>query len=253
MRDSVTVIWSFRNRIDVLKRSITTADQTCPKNINFCLVDASSDESTIKELREFCNTIKDRKIRIAESAYRSSLSEAWNLGMMLSDTRYVIFSSSDVEFITPTWFGLLNDAMKQGLEYILLENHAVFGVDKKAIPKMGWFDEGYKVGPHFDVDFMIRASENNVKFGILNNRGYYKHGHDELEIEKDRVSISDDDEKVKDRLPMNDKFNENYFKKKWQSDWEGWHNWSHPPTHISQVKRQFPEIDPHPEYTKKFS
>lgn len=253
MKDGFTIVWSFRNRINILKRSIETADKLTPKEVNFCLIDAASDESTIRELREFCNTISSRKIRICESAQRSSLSEAWNQGIILSETKYIIFSSSDVEFIKPEYFFVLRDAMQSGMEYVLLENHSVFAIDKKAITKMGWFDEGYKIGPHFDVDFMIRSSENNVKFGIVRNSGFYNHGHDEVEIEKDRVKIDDNDERVKDRLPMNDKFNENYFKSKWASDWEGWSNWTHPPTHISQVKRQFPEIDPHPFYTKKFA
>lgn len=250
MTNNFTLVWSFRNRFDILKRSIETADKFLPKDINFCLVDAASSDETIKELRSYCNTITDRKIRITESAYRSSLSEAWNLGMMLSETRYVIFASSDVEFVNGVWFYMLKEAMMtHGLEYLLLENHAVFGFDKKAITKMGWFDEGYQIGAHFDSDFMLRSSEHGIKFGIIPNPGekFYKHGHDEKEVELER-----NNKEFENRLPTNNKFNEEYFKNKWKSDWEGWQNWTHPPTHISQVKRNFPEVDPHPMWTKKF-
>ena len=68
--EDVTIVWSFRNRLELLKRSIKSADETTPKSVNFCLVDASSNDITIKELRVFCNTIENRKIRICESAYR---------------------------------------------------------------------------------------------------------------------------------------------------------------------------------------
>ena len=57
MENNVTIVWSFRNRIDVLKKSILSADKTTPKNVNFCLVDAASTDETIKELRDFCNKI----------------------------------------------------------------------------------------------------------------------------------------------------------------------------------------------------
>jgi glycosyltransferase involved in cell wall biosynthesis len=249
MENNVTIVWSFRNRIDVLKKSILSADKTTPKNVNFCLVDAASTDETIKELRDFCNKIDNRIIRICESAYRTSLSEAWNLGMMLSDSRYVIFSSSDVEFISDAWFKVITSTNS---EYVLLENHAVFLIDKLSIPSLGWFDEGFLSGPHFDVDYMIRASENNIRFSIIQNLGYYLHGDTEEE------TISRTTSEVEDRLPMNTLENEEYFMSKWQSGWPGWRNHlnsvhkPHPPTHITQVQRKVSEIDPHPLYTKKY-
>jgi glycosyltransferase involved in cell wall biosynthesis len=248
MKKDFSLVWSFRNRFDVLKKSIETADATCPKFVKFTLIDANSSDETIIQLREFCNTIKDRKIRIAESNYRSTLAEAWNLGIMLSDTRYVIFSSSDVEFLNDNWFFQLANAANCGGEYILLENHAVFLFDKKMLLNGNmWFDENYKLGPHFDVDEMIKVSEYNFKLIIIKNNNYYKHG-EEREIENLRINKDFDD-----RLTMSDKFNEKYFKSKWESNWEGWQNLVHPPTHISQVKRIFEEIDPHPLYTKKYT
>lgn len=252
VKNKFTLVWSFKNRLEVFKRSILTADKTCPKSVNFCLVDGGSDDYMLRELREFCNSIKDRIIRIVETNQANTVCEAWNLGIMLSDTENIIIASSDVEFIKKEWFLVLEEAMKINLEYVLLQTYAVFIFKRNIIPKMGWFDEKFGLGPHFDVDHMIRASESNIKFGILLNHDFYKHGHDEIEVEKNRINIKDDDDKVKDRLPMNNKFNEEYFKNKWKSDWEGWQNWTHPPTHISQVNRNFPEVDPHPMWTKKF-
>ncbi len=164
---------------------------------------------------------------------------------MLSETRYVIFSSSDVEFISEEWFFQLANSVNCGGEYVLLENHAVFIIDKAIIPKMGWFDEGFKLGPHFDSEFMLRGSEANVRFSILiNNNRFYKHGDVDLDTRQKNELI--------DRLPMNDLSNEKYFMSKWKSEWDGWSDKTHPPTHISQAQRQFAEIDPHPFYTKKY-
>ena len=116
---------------------------------------------------------------------------------------------------------------------------------------MGWFDEGFGIGPHFDTDFMIRAGECGIEVDGIPNNNLYKHGHDDIEVESERVSISDDDSRVKDRLPMNDKFNEVYFNHKWKSQWSGWSEFVHPPNHISQVQRMVQEIDAHPCYTRK--
>jgi len=255
MRNNFTLIWSFRNRIDELTASILSADITCPKSINFLLVDASSDMSSIYKLREFIKPFKNRNIRIVESFYRSSLSEAWNLGMMLCDTRYVIFASSDTFFKKKGWDDIFKQQMltKEKMEYVLIENHALFALDRFIIPKMGWFDENYKIGPHFDSDYMLRARENNIKFAIFHNDGFYSHGDTEQES-KERFNSE-----VKDRLPMNGTYNEEWFMKKWKSNWPGWissirdgkTNLPHPPTHISQAKRILIEEDPHPVYTKK--
>lgn len=252
--ENFTIAWSFRNRLDVFKKSIESADMTCPKGVDFNLVDASSTDDTIRELRVFCNSIAGRIVRICESAYRTSLSEAWNLGMMLSKNRYIIFASSDTVFLKPGWFELFKQAAISGGGYILMVNHSLFCIDKKCIPLLGWFDEEFKPGPHFDVDYMIRASENNVRYLNIPNSGYYYH-EDDIETTKSRLVGE-----VQDRLPMHDFTNEDIFKSKWESAWEGWRNaikngstvLPHPPTHITQVRRKIEEIDAHPLYTKKY-
>lgn len=251
MVDNITIVWSFRNRLELLKRSILTADRTTPKEVNFLLIDANSDDETIKELRVFISKIENRKIRVCETDYRSSLSEAWNLGIMLTDSGHIIFSSSDVEFIDDRWFNQIKKGINEDIKYLLIENHAVFYINKSIVPLVGWFDENFKPGPHFDVDYMIRASEKGVSVHCWSSGGSYKHGHDDVELESNRMSISDNDDRVKDRLPMNDLYNENYFKEKWDTSWGGWRS-GHPPTHISNVRRLKPETDPHPLYTKKY-
>lgn len=254
MDNNFSLIWSFRNRFNVLKESILSANKTCNKNVDFVLIDAASDENTIKSLRTFCNTITDRTIRICETTYRTNLSEAWNLGMMLTNNRYIIFSSSDTVFLKEGWVNAFKLQISANYEYILMENHAVFCIDKKCIPKLGWFDENFVPGPHFDVDYMIRASESNIKFIVIPNT-FYTHGDTEEIMRERRVR------EVTDRLPMHDFTNDYIFKNKWQSDWKGWEVISklgrgdalpHPPTHITQVKRMYSETDAHPFYTKKY-
>lgn len=252
MEEKFTLIWSFRNRFDILKKSIESAHNNTPGEVDFCLVDACSNDDTIKKLREYCNGIKTRKIRICESSYRSNLSEAWNLGMMLTENRYAIFSSSDVTFKSPSWFTEIRNAAYNGGEYILMENHSVFLIDKKVIPKMGWFDEKFVHGPHFDVDYMIRATERNINLMMIPRNNNYV--HEDTHEETIQRGTSD----VPDRLPMNTLDNEIYFMEKWESQWPGWKDYldqvdkPHPPTNISQVKRKIGEIDFHPNYTKKF-
>ncbi len=174
--------------------------------------------------------------------------------MMLTNNRYVIFCSSDCVFHKPGWFELLKAKIDEGFEYILFNNHSVFAFDKKAIPKMGWFSEEYSIGPHFDVDFMIRSSESGIKFAIIEDKTFY----DNTGLGGNYTERIKNPEK--DYLPMNDFTNEHIFRAKWRSNWIGWEEATkrnlkdlpHPPTHISQVKRLRPEINPHPLYTRKY-
>ena len=249
MTSEYTLIWSFRNRIAELKDSVESADKYTSKDMKFLLIDANSDYYNIKWIHDICNNIKEREIRICETHYRTTLPEAWNLGMMLSDTRYCIFASSDVTFHRYSWYIRLIGKY----DYVLMPNHAVFALDKAIIPKIGWFDEKFKNGPHFDCDYMIRASEANIPVLSIENENFYHH-QDQPEVTKARLSSE-----MRDRLPMNDLYNEKYFKLKWKSNWPGWENAAdplnlpHPPTNIHQVKRCLAEVDPHRMYTDRFS
>jgi glycosyltransferase involved in cell wall biosynthesis len=252
-----TLCWSFRNRLETLIESIESADKTCPKEVDFQLVDAASSEETIRQLREFCNTIKDRTVRICEATYRTGLSEAWNLAMMLTKNRYVIITSSDNIFLNSGWFEALKERFERGEEYILIGNHAVFGFDKKAIIKMGWFDEDFNAGPHFDCDFMIKASEAGITVTSIHNASFFVHHSEDSEYFKRRVT-----EGVENCLPMADTYNEIVFQNKWESGWPGWKSsfdagryvdLPHPPVYITQCRRKYPETDPHPIYTKKYN
>jgi len=250
MENNITVIWSFRNRLPVLSKSIKTADETCPKNVKFFLADGASTDETHKELREFCSKL-DRKICICETFYRTTCQEAWNLGIMLSDTRYVIIVSSDVVFKSG-WFEVISNAFQAGNKYVCIFNHAVFGLDKNLIKRIGFFDEDFGHGAHVDVDFLIRASEENIYPYIIKNKNYYIHDEENLSY-VDRIK-----EETENRLRMDNPENEKRFMKKWASVWPGWEIYKgknvdlpHPPQNIRVVKRMMPEIDYHPAYIKK--
>lgn len=250
-----TIIWTFKNRICELIKSLDTANRTCSPVVQFYLVDGGTNYSGLQSLKDWIKSNLDkRKIHLCESPNGTSICEGWNLGMYLCNTRYVIFVSSDVEFRSGGWEEEIECWFKGGKEYILLENHAVFGFDKAAIPKMGWFDENFVSGPHFDCDFMIRASEANVQIQCSQNYHYYYHA-DTKEETADRLTKT-----CPDRLPMNSFENERYFMSKWNSNWPGWepsiragiyNPLPHPPTSIGQAKRLIQEVDHHPMWTKK--
>ena len=244
-----TLIWSIKNRPDEVIKYIKTADNTASPTTKFLIVDAASESENLARIKYAISKI-ERPIKIIESYKCMSLPQAWNLGIMLSDTEHVIFASSDVVFTKSGWNESLNNALK-AMPYVLIDNHSVFGLDVKTmISKVGWFDENFKSGPHFDPDYMIRASEAGLQIGSIVNF-YYTHGDD------DSTKLERLTSEVKDRLPMNDFSNEEYFMKKWGSGWPGWKqaiankelHMPHPPTHISQVTRKIPEVNFHPSYT----
>jgi len=250
MTDTFTMVWSFRNIPEVLLTSVLSADAQCPADVKFILVDGNSSADSLKKIRAAISLLS-RDIRICESHYRTTCQEAWNLGIMLTDSRYVIIASSDVVFLRAGWFEDVRDTLNSCMKYTYITNHAIFAFDKSIIPTVGWFDETYRYGPHVDCDYLIRLSEKGIPFTGIENQGYYTHGDDE-ELNAIRFK-----EEVPDRLSYVDYTNDAVFKEKWASDWPGWAHLRgqtelpHPPTRIFQVVRQREDVDPHPFYTKR--
>jgi len=245
---SGTLIWSVKNRPDNIIKSVKTADITADPATKFLIVDAASEYENLAKLKYTVSKL-EREVKLIESYKCMTLPQAWNLGMMLCNTDNVFFASSDVVFTKQGWDKALDQFLNQ-VPYILIDNHSVFGLNLKVmIPSVGWFDENFKSGPHFDPDYMIRTYEAGLQIGSIPNT-YYIH-EDDIETKEKRLTSD-----VKDRLPMNDFFNENYFKQKWNTSWPGWKDaierkeldMPHPPTHISQVSRNIPEINFHPGY-----
>lgn len=250
-----TLIWSARNRTPEFNNSLFTADSTFPSEVKFLVVDAASSQEHIESVRCKIDRLNDisctkRNIRLIESPKRITVSQAWNLGMMLADTDFFIFASSDVEFLSDKLFRRFQlEYQRTNSPYILSGNHAVFMLHKSILQKVGWFDESFTLGPHFDTDFMLRAQEAGINVTSIPNEGMYIHGDTPEE------TILRSTTGLEDRLPMNDFTNDRVFKEKWQTDWPGWEPYindvhkPHPPNHISQVKRLVQEINWHPSFS----
>lgn len=243
-----TLIWSWKNRLEVFKNSIYTAHFFFPSQVKFLIVDGGSTLENLKELRKFVSLL-DRDIRLVETN-GNTICEAWNLGLSICDTRYAIIASSDVEF---TNHGLINQlalVIEEGYRYVLVDNHAVFMMDRAIIPYVGLFDERFDSGPHFDTDYLIRITEAKIKWRCVNN-SFYKHGDSHAETVL-RTTTS-----VADRLPMNTFHNEDFFRSKWDTDWPGWRLYidqvhkPHPPISIDQVDRKLNEVNWNPSLVAK--
>ncbi len=254
LEDKFTLFTMFRNSIDNVIRYIQNADLTCPKEVDFLLVDASSEDSSIRKLRDVCNAIEGRIIRVCESSYRTTGTEACNLGLMLSPNRYIIMSASDVVFTKPGWFDVVRYLFKEkGAEFAITPSGGITALDKKIIARVGWFDEHYGNGAHVDCDFIIRVTEQGINITSMPITGYFEHEGNQEERRK---------QDLPDRMPIRDFTNERWFKEKWETTWPGWEDilandldvpLPHPPIYIHQVKRKIQEIDPHPIFRKKFA
>lgn len=245
-----TLIWSTRNRTDIFKKSLISAHKYFPNEVQFLIVDAASNEEHLEDIRVLLSDqLHERKTFMIESPKRITVSQAWNLGMMLADTDFFIFASSDVDFRSEKLFRRFQlEYERTKSPYILAGNHSVFMLHKSIIEIIGWFDEKFGLGPHFDTDFMLRASEAGCDPTSIPAEGMYLHG------DTDEETLERTTSEVANRLPMNTLENEMYFKEKWESSWPGWEHYRdqvskpHPPNHISQAKRKLPDIDWHPSY-----
>jgi hypothetical protein len=262
-----TLAWSFRNRPEVLEKSIMTAHSTCPIDVDFLLIDAASNKETIKYIQDVISYLPERKIRLCESFYRSSLGEAWNLALILSNTQNVIFASSDVYFTGPMWFNFLREIKNETqAKYILMDNHALFMIDKALVPIVGWYDESFSIGPHFDTDYYIRLLEKEIFIVGIPNNELYTHGNEpEIEFMRNNIAPGEDDTLIQDMLPMKVPENDKYFYTKWRpifytkEDMRQIHEMQlyaeclpEVINNYQLVERMLPEIDPHPLYTQKF-
>ncbi len=243
-----SLIWSWKNRLEIIKNSVYTAHFYIPPEIQFILVDGGSTRENRKELRKFCDLL-DRDIVFVEGN-GNTLWRAWNIGLDVAKTRYCVFASSDVVFNRSGLITALDESLLDGYKYCLVDNHAVFMMDRAIIPKVGLFDENFINGPHADCDYLIRVTEAGVPWRCIHN-SFYKH-EDTPQETIQRTTFS-----VVDRLPMNTFENENYFRSKWKTDWPGWKDYvnqvhkPHPPISISQVTRIVDEVNWNPSLTHR--
>src|SRR5690606_13043148 len=120
-------------------------------------------------------------------------------------TPKLIFASSDVVFKTNYWFTTIDKLLGENFPYILMENHAIFGIYvPKMIQHVGWFDERFPIGPHFDSDYLLRAREAGIEPQIIGINGSFTHGVSE-DVAQRRLR-----EEVSGALPMNNRACDEY-------------------------------------------
>lgn len=86
---------------------------------------------------------------------------AWNKGLILSETDWVLLCSDDMKF-DDDWFDILNQILeeKPQLEQIHLNAWNAFAFHKQTIVRMGWWDERYRYYPSMeDDDWYLRTVE----------------------------------------------------------------------------------------------
>lgn len=98
--------------------------------------------------------VNDKNIGIAAS---------WNQGIVISDTRYVILSSDDLEF-TPGWYEPLIDIMGRETPPLHVSlsdpmSFSCFCIDKELIARQGWFDHNFASAYFEDEDWCLRLYE----------------------------------------------------------------------------------------------
>jgi len=110
---------------------------------------------------------KPSKLNIVELPSKSSCAHLMNLCFLLSGDKYrYVMSCNDDLVFKKGWFEHLEKAIKDGYEYILLHNHGAWVLDKKVLPKLGYFDERFQGGNCEDADLIARAQRTDIK--ILN-------------------------------------------------------------------------------------
>lgn len=94
---------------------------------------------------------------------KSSLTELWNLSIILAPTDWVLICNDDVTF-NPGWVEYLEQQIATDkFDLIHLFHYGGMCIHKRLILKMGWFDENFNSGGFEDIDFQLRISEAGLK------------------------------------------------------------------------------------------
>ena len=104
-----------------------------------------------------------RHANIIKTSSFMSLAKCWNQCIAYSETRYALVLNDDVVFQDPKALSKIYEKHKEGYEIVhATENWSGFSVDKKLIPKMGWFDERFAHSWE-DADFRLRMKRADIK------------------------------------------------------------------------------------------
>jgi len=174
MLNALTVVFYTRNRVDfLLNYSLKTLNETDGEFDVLILEDDSE-----QKLRIHDTSWLRRPISICEIPAKSSCAHLWNMGMVLSKTRYTMLCNDDILF-TSGWAKEVNGYIGSGYEYILLYQHGAFILDKRMVAKnLLYADERFGFGSHEDCDLFLRGINCNAKIVNASDRQIIKHAFD---------------------------------------------------------------------------
>lgn len=220
---SISVTTAQNNKIPFL-----TILHDSPDNLdnNECVED-------IDDIAAGCDNF--RSVLIPE---KSSLTELWNLSIMLSPTDWVFLCNDDIIF-KPGWLEYLEEKIEED-KYLLVHlfHYGAMLFHKSLILKVGWFDERFRGGGYEDNDYQLRISEANLKDKV-------DRSHDFIRREGGREIGHFIDHLKYEYKGENWQGENNY---EWCSTkWGNGCNWRLP------AIRQSEEIDWHPRYTSRYN
>lgn len=168
---------------------------------------------------------------------KSSLTELWNLSIILAPTDWVLVCNDDIEFKSG-WLGYLEETIKTGAyDLIHLFHYGAFCIHKSLILKVGWFDERFRGGSYEDNDYQLRIMEAGLKDRVDRSHDFIR-----KEGKREVGHFIDHTKYVHMGEGWQGCNNSQWIASKW-----GNMNWSRP------SYRQTPEVDWHPTMTRKYS
>ena len=175
MHEKISVVVPTRHR----KETVTAFKTTLFKSLEGCggefpqltvLYDSPDSESTTCLDGEHTSGL----IREVWVPDKSSLTELWNLGIILSPTDWVLICNDDIE-IKPGWLEYLEKTIDTGdFDLFHLFHYGAMCMHKSMICKVGWFDETFEGGGYEDVDYQLRISEAGLKNRVDQSHAFMK-------------------------------------------------------------------------------
>lgn len=172
---------------------------------------------------------------------KSSMTELWNMAIILSPTDWVLVCNDDIEF-KPGWLEYLENTIATGkYDLIHLFHYGAFCIHKSMVLSIGWFDERFRFAGFEDNDFQLRISEAGIKDRV-------DRSHDFIRRDGGREvgHFVDHTKYVHNQHCSWGGSNEPWFKAKWGRESEQFVDWRSPFT------RNAKEIDWHPIYSHKY-
>lgn len=154
-KKDITIVVVSYYRSKRLKKCLDTL-----KDIpNILVID---NNTTGKELDDIKHISEQHKhIQFIFNKENLGITNAWNEGIIISNTDWVLLTCDDMIF-DKDWFEVLNDILKEKphLEQIHLNAWNAIAIHKKTIVRMGWWDERYRYYPSMeDDDWYLRTVE----------------------------------------------------------------------------------------------